>query len=65
MIAEGLGINHTLTCLHLHCCVIGASGVDALMKTTCAVEDLDLSLNDIGDEGARAVARRLKKCFSL
>ena len=65
MITEGLGINHTLTRLHLHCCGIGASGVDALMKTTCAVEDLDLSLNGIGDEGARAVARRLKNSFSL
>ena len=65
MIAEGLGLNHTLTHLHLPSCGIGAIGVDALMKTTCAVEDLDLSSNDIGDEGARAVARRLKKSSSL
>ena len=35
------------------------------MKTTCAVEDLDLSLNDIGDEGARAVAGRVKNSSSL
>ena len=65
MIAEGLGINHTLTHLHLYSCGIGASGVNALMKTTCAVEDLFLSFNDIGDEGTRAVARRLKKSSSL
>ena len=65
MIAEGLGVNHTLTYLHLCRCGIGASGVNALMKTTCAVEHLDLSLNDIGDEGARAVARRLKNSSSL
>ena len=64
MIAEGLGLNHTLTRLRLHSCGIGASGVDTLMKTTCAVEDLDLSWNDIGDEGARAVAGRLKKGYS-
>ena len=65
MIAKGLGLNHTLTHLHLYSCGIGASGVDALMKTTCAVEDLDLCLNDIGDEGARAVAGTLKKSSSL
>ena len=65
MIAKGLGLNHTLTHLHLYSCGIGASGVDALMKTTCAVEDLDLCLNDIGDEGARAVAGRLKNSSSL
>ena len=35
------------------------------MKTTCAVEDLDLCFNDIGDEGARAVAGRLKNSSSL
>ena len=63
MIAEALG--RTLTRLHLHSCGIGASGVNALMKTTCAVEDLDLSWNDIGDEGARAVARRLQNSYSL
>ena len=65
MIAEGLGLNHTLTHLHLSHCGIGASGVDALMKTTCAVEDLVLSMNDVGDEGARAVAGRLKNSSSL
>ena len=65
MIAEALGLNHTLTHLCLRCCGIGASGVDALMKSTCAVEDLDLCLNDIGDEGARAVAGRLKNSYSL
>ena len=65
MIAEGLDLNCTLTRLRLRCCGIGASGVDDLMRTTCAVEDLDLSLNDIGDEGATAVARRLKNSSSL
>ena len=65
MIAEGLGLNRTLTRLHLNHCGIGASGVDAQMKSTCAVEDLDLSSNDIGDEGARAVAGRLKNSSSL
>ena len=65
MIAKGLGLNHTLTGLRLNHCGIGASGVDALMKSTCAVEDLDLSFNDIDDEGARAVAGRLKNSYSL
>ena len=65
MIAKGLDLNHTLTHLRLRCCGIGAGGVDALMKTTCAVEDLDLSWNDIGDEEARAVAGRLKNSSSL
>ena len=65
IIAEGLGLNCTLTHLRLYRCGIEASGVRALMKTTCAVEDLDLSWNDIGDEGARAVAGRLKNSSSL
>ena len=65
MIAKGLGINCTLIYLCLNNCGIGASGVDALMKTTCAVEDLDLSWNDIGDEEARGVAGRLKNSSSL
>ena len=65
MIAEGLGPNHTLTHLCLHHCEIGPSGVDALMKTTCAVEDLDLAWNHIGNGGARAIAKRLKNSASL
>ena len=65
MIAEGLGFNHTLTHLFLYCCGIGASGVTALMKITCALKSLDLSLNDISDEGARAVAKRYKNSTSL
>ena len=65
MIAEELGLNHTLTHLCLKDCGIGASGVTALMKTVCAVADLDLSQNNISDEGARAVARRFKNSSSL
>ena len=65
MIAEGLNVNHRLTCLNLRCCRIGASGVNALMTATCVLKRLDLSLNDIGDEGARAVARILENSTSL
>ena len=65
MIAEGLGLSHTLIHLRLKDCGIGASGVRALMKSTCALKVLDLSFNDIGDEGARTVAGRLKNSSSM
>ena len=58
----GLRNHHLLTLLDLHGCDIGAAGTSELMLCTCPLKVLNLSCNKIGDEGARAVARRLRGC---
>ena len=59
-LAAGLRNHHLLTLLDLHRSDIGAVGTSALMLCTCPLKVLNLSCNEIGDEGARAVARRLR-----
>ena len=59
-LAAGLRNHHLFTLLELQNCSIGAVGARALMLCPCPLKVLNLSYNKIGDEGARAIARKLR-----
>ena len=59
-LAAGLSDHHSLILLDLKFSSIGAVGTRALMLCPCPLKVLNLSRNEIGDEGARAVARKLR-----
>jgi len=60
ILAEGLRHHHSLQKLGLRFNYITAKGITALMNYACPLSCLDLSYNDIGDDGARKIADKLK-----
>ena len=60
ILAEGLKFNFSLQELNLSSNNITTTGVTALIHYACPLKRLDLSYNDIGDEGAKEVAYKLK-----
>ena len=63
ILAEGLKFHCSLQELDLASNKITTTGVTALMHSACPLRRLNLSSNNIGDDGAREVADKLKYIF--
>ena len=60
ILAEGLKLHCSIQKLDLSSNKISATGVTALMRYACHLGNLSLRFNNIGDDGTREVAHKLK-----